>query len=204
MKKLLLPFIVLLFSSTVALNAQNQKRIEHVLEVGGGLSWNDDDTDRAGIAASVSYGMDVRLNNRFSVMPMIGYRVTSEGAIRSGWDGVSLNDFSFVDFSVSCRYRVFNGKTPIVVGLGPYISWIADRDKYSNNCYPYGSIEGKKKLIKADIGLMPSVSFDLTPNFSLGAKMNLSLIDTSEHYREIDFQEERYLVTAESFLRFRF
>lgn len=203
MKKLLLPIIALFLSSLFALNAQNQKRVEHVLEVGGGLSWNDDDTDRSGATLSISYGVDFSLNDKFSVMPMVGYRRTSENMIRSGWNGVSLNDFGFIDFSLSARYRLFDGKVPIVVGVGPYISIIQDRDKYSIDYEPNHSLQGKNKLKSIDFGLMPTISFDLNRHLSVGAKMNIGLTNTSEYYREIPRQEDRYLKSAETFLRFR-
>lgn len=194
--------LLLLLVATISHNAMAQdKRLEHNFTAGIGSSKTDNDTDRRGITLSLSYGADIYLSPSVSIMPMIGIRQTSESAIRSGWIGADFNDFSFLDAGLMMRWHSFHG---ITFGVGPYYSYVLERDKYYIDADPTDPLAGKYKLKKNDFGLMPSVMFDLTRHFSLGIVGHISMIDTSEKYDFAPHLESRTLRSCEAVVTFRY
>lgn len=184
--------------------SQEYKTFENNVQLGAGFSWTDDDTSRTGMTLSLGYGLDIRLSEKFSLMPMLEYRSTSESMIRSGWDGADFNDFNFLDFSLSARWHLSSGKVPVVLGMAPYLSYVLERDTYYVDADPSHPLNGKSKLKPIDVGILPSVSFDVWKHFSLGAKMNIGLQNASEPYSFLHNQEKRYMKSIEVFLRVRF
>lgn len=183
---------------------KDYKKVENNIQIGAGASWTDNDSGRTGIANSIGYGIDIRLSGRFSLMPMVDWRITSESIIRQGWVGADFNDFSFLDFSVSARWHFDTGGIPVAVGIAPYLSYALDKDQYYIDYDPRHPLGGKAKLKAFDFGLMPSVSCDVWKFLSLGAKANLSLTDTSVRYDFYPNIAPRHIISAEIFARVRF
>lgn len=207
MKKIIIIAIAVLASMGIDANAQNRKNVENVIEIGSGLSFNDDDTARAGLALSGAYGLDLFLTPDLSIMPMIGGRISSESMIREGMDDLDLNDFVFADFSVSLRYHLYGGRNPITIGVGPYFSIVADRDKY-NTVWDTTSgkvnVDGLKKVKASDFGIVPSINFDVLSFMSIGIKANLGIKDVNEKYPERFDIDSRRFNSVQATLALRF
>lgn len=202
MKKLFAIIVFALAVSSVISSAQ----VVNDIQLGAGFSRTDQD-GMHGVSASVSYGMDIFVLPRLSVMPTIGVRAESESLPRSGWDeDVDFNDFGFIDLSVAARLHLGYGKSGVTLGLAPCFSFTVDPDEYKrvntvdgNHRKPEGD-----KLCSYDLSLMPSVCFEPCRHFGFGVKGNIGVRDSWKKYPEYDNDNSRPINSLQAFLSFRF
>lgn len=130
-------------------------------------------------------------------MPAIGVRAMSENAIRSGW-GIDLDDFYFADFTVSARYHFTLGNTPATIGVGPYVAYALNDDKFGDPSDPEfdAKVNTLSEIRKCDWGIKPAVTFGLGQHLTLGAEFVVGLRNVARTYPEYAPMESRYLCSG--------
>ena len=182
MKKIFILFISVLFAGIGASAQQSApfKRIESNVILGGGLFLETGtdyriESQNPGLALRLSYGLDIRFNERWSVMPGIGVR-SLFGGIMHGQDGVDNDKLYMGDVFLAGRYRLGLGRRRAVLGLGPAFSYILSPVYYG---FSNVSIE---KYRRFDVGIQPSVTFFSGDNFLWGLEANVGLRDLRLRY----------------------
>lgn len=177
--------IALLAISVCMVSAQENpswKRLENNIMLGGGLfleSGSQSYGNNPGAVLRLSYGLDVRLNEKWSVMPGAGLRAQL-GDIRHFMskggdpDGMAMAD-------------VF------VVGLGPALSYMVSPDTYYIDADPTDPLNNKEKFKRFDLGLQPSVTFLHGKHFQWGFEGSIGLLNAMRQYPEYDRQGSIHL-----------
>lgn len=176
-------FISLLIISAGASAQGNlsSKSIESVVQLGGGLFLETGNDHRIkeqnpGAVLRLSYGLDIRLNKKLSVMPGAGIRVEN-GGIKHWRDyGGDPDGLVYADVFLSGRYHLDAGRQGVIIGLGPAFSYLvlpAYYDLYNDKL---------EKFSRYDIGIQPSVTFLTRTHFQWGLEANIGLLDLRERY----------------------
>lgn len=146
-----------------AQNLAPRKQFESNFDIGTGLfmeTGNAGSREKPGLALRVSYGLDIALDNNWSLMPGVATKEQVSNFLHSdlfGYDGGDGDDMVTGELFCLARYRyqLIDGKTA-VVGLGPQISYMMVPDRYYYDADPWDPINNKEKFHRWDIGLQPS------------------------------------------------
>ena len=166
---------------SVAASAQQNaasKRLESNFQLGGGLFLESGYLAREenpGAVLRLSYGLDIRFNDQWSVMPGVGLRAQLSQidhfmAVGNDPDGMSL-----ADVFVTARYHFESDGTRMVVGLGPALSIMTSADTYYVDADPSDPLDGKEKFKRYDLGLQPSITFLRGKHFQWGFEGSIGL-----------------------------
>ena len=166
--------------------SQSWKRFENNLQLGGGLFLETGNDHRIkagkqnpGTVLRLSYGLDIRFNEKWSVMPGAGFR-TQAGGLRNRREYGAYNDcMSLTDLFLTARYHLDSGKSRIVFGLGPAISYIVSPAYYDYD-------HDLEKFRRLDVGIQPSVTFLHGEHFQWGVEANIGLSDIRLRYLELN------------------
>ena len=178
-----------LLVSVSALAQQNAtwKRLESNFQLGGGLFLESGYLAREenpGAVLRLSYGLDIRLDDQWSVMPGVGLRAQLSQidhfmAVGNDPDGMSL-----ADVFVTARYHFESDGTRMVVGLGPALSIMTSADTYYVDADPSDPLDGKEKFKRYDLGLQPSITFLRGKHFQWGFEGSIGLLNAMRQYPE--------------------
>lgn len=166
--------IALLAISVCMVSAQENpswKRLENNIMLGGGLfleSGSQSYGNNPGAVLRLSYGLDVRLNEKWSVMPGAGLRAQLGDIRHFMWIGGDPDGMAMADVFVVGRYHFVSDCTRIVVGLGPALSYMVSPDTYYIDADPMDPLNDKEKFKRFDVGLQPSVTFLHGKHFQWG------------------------------------
>lgn len=178
--------VLMVISGAVQAQEKSLKKFENIFQIGAGwflehgydALWNN-----PGLALRLSYGLDIRLNDSWSVMPGIG-TTGMIGEIRNfKWEkgalyaapGADPDLYRSVDLFCDARYHIFENNFRVVVGLGPGISYSWDKDTYYIDADLSDPLNQYQKFKKWGIWLRPSVMFELGKHFKLGFEGNIGL-----------------------------
>lgn len=160
-------------------NAQDKaevgkKQVDHIVKVGaGGLLFVGNHPDGEGeVLAGVSYGADVWLDDKWSVMPGIGFWADSE---------------VITGFNLGCGARYHfkaSGGPGIIVGLGPELMILSDRGKYTYDADPKYGLNGKTKYRSCDIALHPSIVIESGKHWLWGLEGSIGINNMRLKYPE--------------------
>lgn len=166
---------------------QSWRKLESVFQIGGGLFLETGEDHRIeaeaqnpGAVLRVSYGLDMRFNEKWSVMPGGGFRIQAGGLRRWQQYGGDRDGMLLADVFVAARYHLDSGRSRVVFGLGPAFSYIVSPVYYD---YPSYDIE---KFRRFDIGIQPSVEFLLGNHFQWGMEANIGLSDIRLRHMELN------------------
>ena len=185
MKKTIIATLFLLLSLLTA--AGQNKKLENNILLGGGLfleSGTDAEGENPGAVLRLSYGLDIRLNNKWSVMPGAGVRSQQSDIRHVGWIGGDTDNMSMADVFVSARYHFELEGTHMVIGLGPALSFMLDRDTYYIDADPSDPRNGKEKFLRTDLGIQPSITFLHGKHFQWGFEGSVGLLNVMRQYPE--------------------
>ena len=188
MKRLIYSLTAMLLTVTAA--AQHNtgyKRFESNLQLGAGLFLESGDMawgENPGATLFLSYGLDVRLSDQWSLMPGAGIRFQRGQIDRINNDGSDPDRMCLADVFVSARYHLSSDGAGIVVGLGPAFSFDTCHDTYFIDAYPSDPVNGKEKFRRCDIGLRPSITFLNGEHFQWGFEGNIGLLNVMRQYPE--------------------
>ena len=188
MKKFLFVLTAMLvsFSASAQQNAA-PKRLESNFQFGAGLflesgylAWEEN----PGAVLRLSYGLDIRINDRWSLMPGVGLRaqlsqVDHFMAVGNDPDGMSL-----ADLFVTARYRFESEGSRMVFGIGPALSFMTSADTYYVDADPTDPLNGREKFKRGDLGLQPSVVFLCGKHFQWGFEGSIGLLNAMRQYPE--------------------
>lgn len=169
-----------------AQNLADRKLLESNIQLGAGLfaETGAGQDIFPGAALRLSYGLDVRISEHWSVMPGAGIR-TQGGPVdmmfAKGGDGGGM---SMADVFCQARYHFASEGTKIVLGLGPQLSFMTHPDYYYRDADPSDPINGKERFKDKDIALQPSIVFQTGKHFQWGFDGSVGLLNMMRQYPE--------------------
>ena len=194
MKRISIVLFAVLCSVTI--NAQEVKKVTPVLEIGAGLSVEANSGYGEcvkGLATEFNFGLDIRLDDKWSVMPQIGHNIMFGDAwyLFRGYIGADYDVYSFYNASILGRYKLDNG---VAVGFGPAIYITDGKDTYYIDADPSDPREGLVKIKPWDYG----------KHWRIGALANVGLRDMLYQYPDVGITGHTHLFSLCFTAGFRF
>ncbi|MCR5759302.1 MAG: hypothetical protein K6G39_02995 [Bacteroidales bacterium] len=177
----------IVLTALLALSMSLAHAQESNVMLGGGLflesgSWSYG--SNPGAVLRVSYGLDFRLDDKWSVMPGAGLRAQLSDIRHFMWVGGDPDGMALADAFIVCRYHFETDGTRMVVGLGPALSYMVLKDTYYVDADPNDPRNGKEKFNRFDLGLQPSVTFLRGKHFQWGFEGSIGLLNAMRQYPE--------------------
>ena len=170
-------------ASASAQESHTWKRLESNFGFAGGMFFETgNNTNDPGIVLRTSYGLDIRLNEEWSVMPGAGLRAQMSDIMHIGWVGGDPDGMAAADVYISARYHSESDGARIVFGLGPALSYMVAPDTYYIDADPMDPMNGKEKFNRFDLGLQPSVTILRGRHFQWGVEANIGLLNALKQY----------------------
>lgn len=190
MKRFFILFVILTLAG-LGVSAQEKRsfqRIESNAQIGGGLFLETGEDYRIrfqnpGIALRLSYGLDIRFHEKWSVMPGIGIRAQMGGVLKFKKEERHkdlVDNMALADFFVAARYHLESSRRRIVFGLGPAFSYILSPVRYRDSNFT------REKFRRFDIGIQPSVTFLHGEHFQWGLEASIGLKDLRLRYMDVN------------------
>ena len=194
MKSLLIAASIL-FLSLSTIHAQNTKKVESNLtltigtffETGsynGNMNWCElfSSTNSfhplyiflPGHVSRISYGLDIRMNDRWSLMPGAGLRAQTASLLGMFSIGADIDMMAAADAFCVLRYHFLVGKYHFLVGLGPDVSFFS-RETYYIDADPADPRNRQQKFYRFDYGLQPSIAIRTGKHWQWGLEANIGL-----------------------------
>lgn len=198
--------IILLLVGTVLSNAQNGKKIIPVLEIGTGLSveaYSGYGERVNGLATELSFGLEIRLYDKWSVMPQIGHNTMFGDAwhLFRNYVGADFDVYSFYNAAVLGRYKLDDG---VAIGFGPAISITEGEPTYYIDADPFDPRAGLVKIKPCDFGLRAALTKDYGEHWRIGALANVGLRNMLYQYPNVGITGHTHLFSLCLTIGFRF
>jgi hypothetical protein len=139
-----------------------------------------------GAVLRLSYGLDVRVGESWSVMPGAGIRAQLAKVNQIRWDGGDPDGMSMADVFCQVRCHFESSGDNVVIGLGPQFSYMVSPDTYYIDADPADPRNGREKFKKWDIGLQPSLVFQRGKYFQWGFEAGVGLRNMLRQYPEYE------------------
>ena len=178
MKKAIILIIAVLSSAAGASAQERIKRFENIFQIGGGLfmeSGSFNSGNNPGLALRLSYGLDVKVDENWSVMPGVGTTGMLGDIVHIGWIGGDIDQYSCVDAFCDVRFHTESDGSRIVVGLGPGFYFSKEKDTYYIDADPGDPRNNDQKFRNSGFGLRPSLIFEHGKHFKWGVEGNIGL-----------------------------
>ena len=177
---LLLTSVILLSGglTTTAREIPDGKRLESNFQIAAGIyyqSGSQADIFERGLALNLAYGLDIRLDERWSLMPGIGARLMSQGAVKPMEDGADYDDFIYYDLFLCARYRYEMEGTRLIFSLGPELSREVFRETYYLDDDPSDPRGNVVKVKPYDFGLRPAWAVEVGRHWRFGVEGHIGL-----------------------------
>ena len=190
----------------ISANAQSEKKITPVLGIGAGLSVEADSGYGEcvkGLATELCFGLDIRLDEKWSVMPQIGYNIMFGDAryFFRGYDGADSDVYSFCNAAVLGRYKLDDG---VAVGFGPAIYITEGKYTYFIDADPLDPLNSLTKIKPWDFGLRAALTKDYGKHWRIGAIANVGLRNMLYQYPDIGITGHTHLFSLCVTAGFRF
>ena len=193
--------LAILLTGTGARAQENAggKRLESNIQIGTGLfaetgQWGREEFP--GAVLRLSYGLDVWLSEKWSVMPGAGIRAQMGQINHIGWVGGDPDGMSMADLFCQARYHFDADGTKMVVGFGPQLSFMTSTDRYYVDADPGDPLNHKEKFKRCDIALQPSVVFQTGKHFQWGFEASLGLRNMMRQYPEYNRTGSIHLINV--------
>lgn len=196
MRRLLPAILAILLAFSPAL-AQNNKRVESNLMFNSGtffetgscysnMNWLEMFSDMRsfrweylflpGHVSRISYGLDILMNDRWSLMPGLGLRAQTASVICMFAVGGDIDVLTAADAFCALRYHLpTRSGNQIIFGLGPDVSRILWQSDYYIDADPNDPLNGLQKFYKYDYGVQPSITFRKGKHWQFGLEANIGL-----------------------------
>ncbi len=204
MKRLVVILFAVLCSASVI--AQNEKAVVPVLEVGAGLSLevlSGYGELMPGLATELNFGLEIRVDDKWSVMPQIGHNTMIGAAwyLFLGYVGGDIDVYSFFNTAVLGRYKLDDG---LALGFGPAFYITEGEDTYYIDSNPFDPRAGLVKIKPWDFGLRATVTKDYGEHWRIGALANVGLRNMLIQYPDVGISGHTYLFSYCFTAGFRF
>ncbi len=191
MKRYLLVIALALLSGGASWAQDNiaGKRLESNLMIGAGLFGETGNHARdvfPGAVLRLSYGLDIRMGDRWSVMPGAGIRTQAGEINHIGWVGGDPDVMSMADVFCQARYHVESEGARMVIGIGPQLSFMTVPDTYYVDADPNDPRDGKEKFKKMDVALQPGIAFLCGKHWQWGIEASIGIRNMLKQYPEYD------------------
>lgn len=206
MKRILFAACIFLLSLT-SIQAQEHKKVESNLmfnsgtffETGsyyGNINWSElfssERTFRPsslllpGHVFRISYGLDVIMNEHWSLMPGAGVRVQTASLLGMFAIGGDIDVMAAADAFCALRYHLQAGTCRIIFGLGPDVSYLTTSTYYID-ADPMDPRNGVPKFYHFDYGIQPSITLRMGKHWQFGLEANIGLRNMRIPY-ELEYQ----------------
>lgn len=190
----------------VSASAQNEKKVTPVLEIGAGLSveaYSGYGECVKGLATELGFGLDIRLDDKWSVMPQIGHNIMFGDAwyLFRGYVGADYDVFSFYNAAVLGRFKLNDG---VAIGLGPAVYITEGKSTYYIDADPSDPRDGLVKIKPWDIGLRAALTKDYGRHWRIGALANVGLRNMLCQYPDVGIAGRTHLFSLCVTAGFRF
>ena len=138
-----------------------------------------------GHVTRLSYGLDIRMSDHWSLMPGVGARIQTASLLGMFAVGGDIDVMAAADAFCVLRYHIPVGDDQIIIGLGPDVSFLS-KDKYYIDADPADPRNGKQKFYRFDYGIQPSVTFRTGKHWQWGLEANIGLRNMRIPY-ELDY-----------------
>lgn len=204
MKRALIVIFAVLCSAS--LHAQEGKKVTPVLEIGTGLSVEANSGYGEcvkGLATELSFGLDIRLDEKWSMMPQIGHNIMFGDAwyLFRGYIGADYDVFSFYNASILGRYKLDDG---IAVGFGPAVFITEGESTYYIDADPSDPRNSLVKIKPWDFGFRASLTNEFGKHWRLGVLANIGLRDMLYQYPDFGITGHTHLFSLCITAGFRF
>lgn len=201
MKRIIIPILCLLAAAFSAGAQTQQKQVRPFVDLGVGYSYVNDNgygEPEPGMGQSLSVGVDIRMNNDWSISPSVGGILMLGDAwhLLRGYDGCDYDIISMVDCSVLAKYHFDAGGCNYAFGFGPALYFNASDEHYYIDYDPYDPRAGLPKNKKADIGIRLAFDNELSQHWYLGLQANAGLRNMMIQYPECGIEGSKHLFTA--------
>ncbi len=182
---LLLTVLLLAAHTGFAQDQGGRKKVEHNIQLGTGVHFetgsNAKTFHNAGAALQLSYGLDVSLSDKWSLMPGVGFRgcFATPAFFLEGGD---FDGMAYADVSLSLRYHKPASK--VVFGIAPVVSYLLVPDVYYVDADPTDSLNGEETFNRTDFGIRPSVTFRAGRHFQWGVEAHIGVLNAMRQYPE--------------------
>lgn len=178
MKRIFITVISVLAIAAGSMAQDRIKRFENIFMVGGGLfleSGTYDSGNNPGLSQRLSYGLDIKFDENWSIMPGIGATGMLGDIRHLGWVGGDVDDYSCVDAFCDVRFHTESDRSKIVLGLGPCFYYSKNKDTYYIDADPTDPRNSDHKFRNHGFGLRPSLIFEHGKHFKWGVEGNIGL-----------------------------
>ena len=187
-------------------DAQVYKKYTPIIEIGAGLSVEADSGygERVnGLATELSIGLDIRLDERWSVMPQVGHNVMFGDAwyLFQNYVGADYDVYSFYNAAVLGRYRFGDGMS---IGFGPAYYLTEGESTYYIDADPSDPRNHLDKIKPWDFGVRASVAWDYGKHWRFGALANVGMRNMLCQYPEYGITGRTHLYSFCLTAGFRF
>ncbi|MBR0224326.1 MAG: hypothetical protein IJL93_08650 [Bacteroidales bacterium] len=134
----------------------------------------------------LSYGLDFRLGGDWSLMPGAGLRVQTASLLGMFAIGGDVDVMAAADAFCALRYHLDAGKTRIIFGLGPDVSWLASYGYYID-ADPSDPRNDLPKFHRVDYGLQPGITFRMGKHWQWGLEANFGLRNMRIPYENLEY-----------------
>ena len=172
------------------------KRLESNIMIGAGLfgeTGNGANDVFPGAVLRLSYGLDIRLAEKWSVMPGAGIRTQLGEVNHIGWVGGDPDGMCMADIfcQARCHFEYDGART--VLGIGPQLSYMTVPDTYYIDADPSDPRNGREKFMRWDIGLQPSMVFQSGKHWQWGVEASVGLRNMLRQYPEYNISGNVHL-----------
>ena len=193
MKRISVVLLAVLCSVTI--NAQEARKVTPVLEIGTGLSVEANSGYGEcvkGLATELSFGLDIRLDEKWSMMPQIGHNIMFGDAwyLFRGYIGADYDVLSFYNASVLGRYKLDDG---VAVGFGPAVFITEGESTYYIDADPSDPRGGLVKIKPWDFGFRAALTNDYGKHWRLGVLANVGLRDMLYQHPDVGITGHTHL-----------
>ena len=127
-----------------------------------------------GHVSRMSYGLDIRMNDRWSLMPGVGLRVQTASLLGMFAVGGDIDVMAAADAFCVLRYHIPVDEDQIIIGLGPDVSFLSKQGYYID-ADPTDPRNGQQKFYRFDYGIQPSITFRTGKHWQWGLEANIGL-----------------------------
>jgi len=184
--------IALLFLSFATASAQgnrlSDKRLQNSFQIAGGLfseSGSMANDVFPGAILRFSYGLDIRLDDNWSIMPGAGIRGQVAEIHHLGWVGGDPDAMEMADLFCQVRNHLEADGTRMIIGQGPQISYMTEPDTYYIDADPNDPLNRKEKFTRWSFSIFPSITFLQGKHFQWGLEGNIGLSNSMKQYPEL-------------------